>query len=178
MAEGQLRFWVYNFKHIPIELISAVYDRFLGEREAERREHGAYYTPMFLADCVVSQAWETLSASAKEKGEFLDPACGSGVFLVRSFQRLCENWRERHNGRTIRWDSLKNILLRLHGWDLNGGAVRIAVFSLYIALLEQVDPPDIRQLIKKGKILPSFGEKLSSARTSSASNPTRPLLIS
>ena len=159
MAAGQLRFWGYNFKHIPIELISAVYDRFLGEREAERREHGAYYTPMFLADCVVSQVWEALSADAKEKGEFLDPACGSGVFLVRSFQRLCENWREKHNARTIRWDSLKNILLRLHGWDLNNGAVRVAVFSLYIALLEQVDPPDIRQLIKKGKVLPELWGK-------------------
>lgn len=159
MAAGQLRFWGYNFKHIPIELISAVYDRFLGEREAERREHGAYYTPMFVADCVVSQVWDTLSANAKEKGEFLDPACGSGVFLVRSFQRLCESWRERHNARTIRWDSLKNILQRLQGWDLNGGAVRVAVFSLYIALLEQVDPPDIRQLIKKGKVLPELWGK-------------------
>jgi hypothetical protein len=159
MAAGQLRFWGYNFKHIPIELISAVYDRFLGEREAERREHGAYYTPMFLADCVVSQVWETLPDGAKEKGEFLDPACGSGVFLVRSFQRLCENWRERHNARTVRWDSLKSILLRLHGWDLNGAAVRVAVFSLYIALLEQVDPPDIRQLIKNGKVLPELWGK-------------------
>lgn len=156
MAAGQLRFWGYNFKHIPIELISAVYDRFLGEREAERREHGAYYTPMFLADTVVSQVWDTLSAASKDKGSFLDPACGSGVFLVRSFQRLCEHWRETHSSRTIRWDSLKNILARLHGWDLNGGAVRVAVFSLYIALLEQVSPPDIRQLIKRGKVLPEL----------------------
>lgn len=156
MAAGQLRFWGYNFKHIPIELISAVYDRFLGEREAERREHGAYYTPMFLADTVVSQVWDTLSAASKDKGNFLDPACGSGVFLVRSFQRLCEHWRETHSARTIRWDSLKNILARLHGWDLNGGAVRVAVFSLYIALLEQVSPPDIRQLIKRGKVLPEL----------------------
>lgn len=156
MEAGQLRFWGYNFKHIPIELISAVYDRFLGEREAERREHGAYYTPMFLADTVVSQVWDALPSSIKGKGVFLDPACGSGVFLVRSFQRLCEHWREEHNSRTIRWDSLKNILLRLHGWDLNGGAVRVAVFSLYIALLEQVSPPDIRLMIKSGKVLPEL----------------------
>lgn len=156
MAAGQLRFWGYNFKHIPVELISAVYDRFLGEREAERKEHGAYYTPMFLADTVVSQVWDMLPSTSKEKGDFLDPACGSGVFLVRSFQRLCEHWRETHNSRTIRWDSLKNILARLHGWDLNGGAVRVAVFSLYIALLEQVSPPDIRQLIKRGKVLPEL----------------------
>lgn len=156
MAEGQLRFWGYNFKHIPIELISAVYDRFLGEKEAERREHGAFYTPMFVADTVVSQVWDALPSSTKERGEFLDPACGSGVFLVRSFQRMCEHWRETHSSRTIRWDSLKNILGRLHGWDLNGGAVRVAVFSLYIALLEQVSPPDIRQLIKCGKVLPEL----------------------
>lgn len=156
MGAGQLRFWGYNFKHIPIELISAVYDRFLGEQEAERRRHGAYYTPMFLADTVVSQVWDMLPTNTKGKGDFLDPACGSGVFLVRSFQRLCEHWREKHNSRTIRWDSLKNILLRLHGWDLNGGAVRVAVFSLYIALLEQVSPPDIRLLIKRGKVLPEL----------------------
>lgn len=156
MGAGQLRFWGYNFKHIPIELISAVYDRFLGEREAERRKHGAYYTPMFLADTVVSQVWDALPASTKGKGDFLDPACGSGVFLVRSFQRLCEYWRDKHNTQTIRWDSLKNILLRLHGWDLNGSAVRVAVFSLYIALLEQVSPPDIRLLIKRGKVLPEL----------------------
>lgn len=156
MGAGQLRFWGYNFKHIPIELISAVYDRFLGEREAERRKHGAYYTPMFLADSVVSQVWDLLPSAIRENGDFLDPACGSGVFLVRSFQRLCEHWREKHDSRTIHWDCLVNILLRLHGWDLNGSAVRVAVFSLYIALLEQVSPPDIRLLIKSGKVLPEL----------------------
>ncbi|MEB3017372.1 hypothetical protein VJJ50_10900, partial [Capnocytophaga ochracea] len=58
---GQQRFWGYDFRYIPIELISAVYDRFLGEREEERRAKGAYYTPMFLADTVVSQVWDLLS---------------------------------------------------------------------------------------------------------------------
>jgi hypothetical protein len=36
--------------------------------------------------------WELLPSAVKEKGQFLDPACGSGVFLVRSFQRLCEHY--------------------------------------------------------------------------------------
>ena len=86
---SQFRFWGYDFKYIPVELISAVYDRFLGEkekqlreREQERRKLGAYYTPMFLADTVISQVWDTLSAESKDKGVFFDPACGSGVFLV------------------------------------------------------------------------------------------------
>jgi hypothetical protein len=155
-ASGQYRFWGYDFRFIPIELVSAVYDRFLGEREEDRRAQGAYYTPMYLADTVVSQFWELLSPAVKEKGHFLDPACGSGVFLVRSFQRLCEHWRVKHQAKKIRWDSLVSILRRIHGWDLNGGAVRVAVFSLYVALLEEVEPPDLRALIKNKKVLPEL----------------------
>ena len=156
---SQYRFWGYHFKYIPIELISAVYDRFLGKNDAKRRAQGAYYTPMFLADTVISQIWDTLSATTKESGHFLDPACGSGVFLVRSFQRLCEHWRDTRTSRKIRWDSLLGILSRLHGWDIDGGAVRVAVFSLYVALLEEVSPPDIRRLIARGRLLPALWGK-------------------
>ena len=153
---GQMRFWGYHFKYIPIELVSAVYDRFLGAGKADRRKRGAYYTPMFLADTAISALWDTLPESTRAKGRFLDPACGSGMFLVRSFQRLCEHWRETHKLRTIRWDSLLSILARLHGRDIDRGAVRVAVFSLYVALLQEVRPPDIRLLIRRGKLLPDL----------------------
>lgn len=153
---GQQRFWGYDFRYIPIELISAVYDRFLGEREDERRAQGAFYTPMFLADTVVSQVWDMLSNETKTTGRFLDPACGSGVFLVRSFQRLCEHWRSTHQQQTIPWETLLSLLNRLHGWDVNESAVRVAVFSLYVALLDEVSPRDIRD---RGKILPELRGK-------------------
>jgi hypothetical protein len=52
--------------------------------------------------------------------------------------------------------ALLAILRRIHGWDLNGGAVRVAVFSLYVALLEEVDPPDLRALIENKKVLPEL----------------------
>lgn len=156
---GQQRFWGYDFRYIPIELVSAVYDRFLGEREAERRANGAYYTPMFLADTIVSHAWEMLPDATRTTGNFLDPACGSGVFLVRSFQRLCEHWRAKHKTQTISWKTLLSLLSQIHGWDLNGGAVRVAVFSLYVALLEEVSPRDIRKLITRGKLLPELWGK-------------------
>jgi hypothetical protein len=156
---GQQRFWGYDFRYIPIELVSAVYDRFLGEREAERRANGAYYTPMFLADTVVSQAWDMLPDVTRTTGRFLDPACGSGVFLVRSFQRLCEYWRTKHKTQSISWKTLLSLLNQIHGWDLNSGAVRVAVFSLYVALLEEVSPRDIRKLITRGKILPELWGK-------------------
>ena len=159
---GQYRLWPYNFKYIPVELISAVHDRFLGERGTDdRRAQGAYYTPMFLADVVVSHVWAKLPPEVRDDGRFLDPACGSGIFLVRLFQRLCEHRRETEPGGTIPWDDLLDILSRLQGRDLDGGAVRVAVFSLYVALLEEVTPPDIRKLMKRGRVLPALhGETL------------------
>ena len=159
---GQYRIWPYNFRYIPVELISAVHDRFLGERgDASRRSRGAYYTPMFLADAVVSHVWRRLSSDVKWAGSFMDPACGSGIFLVRLFQRLCEQRRAVGSGRKLPWIDLTNIMSRLRGWDVDGGAVRVAVFSLYVALLEEIIPPDIRELMKRGRILPElYGKKL------------------
>lgn len=161
---GQLRFWGYNFKYIPIELISAVYDRFLGEQEGKRRARGAYYTPMLLADTAITTLWDTLSPHARARGQFLDPACGSGVFLVRAFQLLCEHWRQTRRSRKIPWRDLLTILSRLHGWDLSHAAVRVAVFSLYLALLQEVRPPDIRSLLGKGRLLPELWNRTLCAR--------------
>ena len=159
-STGQHLLWRrYDFKYIPVELISAVHDRFLGERGSDRRARGAYYTPMFLADTVVSHVWDRLLPDARSDGSFLDPACGSGIFLVRLFQRLCEHRRAAGPEPRIPWDDLLGILSRLWGRDLDGGAVRVAVFSLYVALLEEVTPPDIRELMARGRVLPPLHGK-------------------
>ena len=157
---GQYRLWPYDFRYIPVELISAVHDRFLGERgTGDRRARGAFYTPMFLADIVVSHVWDWLPPETKDDGRFLDPACGSGIFLVRLFQRLCEQRRTARSDRKILWEDLCDILSRLQGRDLDGGAVRVAVFSLYVALLEEVTPPDIQTRMKRGEVLPALHGK-------------------
>lgn len=153
---SQLRFWGYDFRYMPVELISAVYDRFIGERAEKRRDDGAYYTPMFLADSVVLNAWDFVDAEKLESGVFLDPACGSGVFLVSVLQRLCSHWRTVNAERDIPWDVLLHMVSRVHGWDINGASVRIAAFSLYLALLEEVDPPDLKRLAASGRELPSL----------------------
>lgn len=155
-ANGQMRFWGYDFAFIPVELISAVYDRFLGYDPQSRSDTGAYYTPMFLVDTTISTVWDTLSSKTKTHGVFLDPACGSGIFLVRSFQRLCEHRRNEGQKAKPSWEDLVKTLQRVRGFDLNGSAVRVAVFSLYIALLEEVSPPNIWTLAKKGRLLPSL----------------------
>lgn len=170
VGSGQLTlgFWPYNFKMIPVETISAVYQDFLGAEDPKGQEKsGAYYTPRFLAEMVVD-----LAISAHPDAfhwSFLDPACGSGIFLVILFNRLANHWL---NGQpeSIDYDAkavaLQKILEhQLRGIDKEETACRIACFSLYLAYLDFFDPPDIRDYVERtGKPLPKlldYGGSLS-----------------
>lgn len=162
MTSGQLRLWGYDFRYMSIGLISAVYDRFLKEEADKKNAEGAFYTPMFLTDVVVNQLWDDLSDEQRENGVFYDPACGSGIFLVRLFQRLVAHHCRIKGKRHVSWNELKSIAGQLHGGDINPSAVRVAAFSLYIALLEQSNPPDLPALLNAGELLPSlYGETLT-----------------
>src|SRR5713101_3538470 len=92
LETGQLSFWPYDFSCVPIELISGIYDTFLSDEM--RRGFGTYNTPLALVDFIVE---ETLPlAKTTPETTILDPACGSGVFLVRVYQRLIEAWKQRN----------------------------------------------------------------------------------
>ena len=131
---GQRSFWPYDFCYIPIELISGIYDTFLNSED--RRETGAYYTPLSLVDFVLEQ---TLPPETPYPDTtVLDPACGSGVFLVRAYQRLIAAWRQQYGDPTPQ--QLGEILKRhIFGVDINPSAIRIAAFSLYLAMLDHLD---------------------------------------
>ena len=153
-ADQGLLFWAYDFELIPVELISAVYDQFLSAQD--RAPKGQFHTPMHLATSVVSHVWDDpqlLTKSAKENGQFLDPACGSGIFLACLFKRLCSHWRYIQGVEDIEWPRLRAFLDQLTGIDIDSSAIRVAIFSLHIALLEEVTPPHIRKLMANGKIL-------------------------
>ena len=75
-----------------------------------------------------------------------------GAFVSTALREL----ESKAPGQKNSFGSLVAMLRRIHGWDLNGGAVRVAVFSLYVALLEEVEPPDLRVLVKNKKILPEL----------------------
>ena len=94
LETGQLSFWPYDFSCVPIELISGIYDTFLSDET--RRQFGTYNTPLALVDFIVE---ETLPlAKTTPEMTILDPACGSGVFLVRAYQRLIEAGKQRNPG--------------------------------------------------------------------------------
>ncbi len=156
LRTGQTSFWPYEFNYIPVELVSAVYDRFLATDSKKQRDNGEYYTPLSLAELVSAQSLGALSKSITSDSKFtvLDPACGSGIFLVRIFQKLVQIWRNNHNGRKPSWKTLTNIIRRIHGHDIDPGAINVTLFSLYVTMLEQVNPSDIRILMDKGHLLP------------------------
>ena len=161
LISGQYRLWPYDFKFIPIDLISAVYDRFLGFDPIKKRATGAYYTPMFLADLVTEQAWFELSDQQRGNGKYVDPSCGSGIFLVRLFEKMIDEWKISHQKKHPTWPALLAMLRRLHGFDIKKESIHVAAFSLYIALLENTRPAEILALMKKGRLLPKlYGETL------------------
>ena len=133
-ATGQLSAFPFRFDYIPVELISSIYEQFAHSiAGGSAAAQGLHYTPVNLVDLALDQVMNGLHGTAK----VLDPACGSGVFLVEAMRRLV--WlrtREEPNSRKLVRDVLHN---QIFGVDINAGALQVAAFSLYLAALE-LDP--------------------------------------
>lgn len=137
MPSGQGCLWPqYSFDVIPLEFISSIYETFVTERAARE---GIYYTPPHLVDFVLDRVlpWTGHAWDLK----VLDPACGSGVFLVKAFQRLVHRWKQANPNQPIRAETLRRLLERnIFGVDKDPHAVRVACFSLYLAMCDEIDP--------------------------------------
>lgn len=140
--QQELFFFAYRFDVIPIELISTIYEEFYNERADS--DTGSRYTPPALVEYVLARTLtpETL----EQKPRVMDPACGSGIFLVESFRRMVRHRQTKQNGRRVKRNQLKKILRdQIVGIDVNKEAVSVAAFSLYLAYLHYQEPRDINQ---------------------------------
>lgn len=155
---GQRAFWPYDFSFIPIETISAIYEHFLkAAGDEQKKEAGAFYTPRFLAEFVLDLALKGETSLLDKR--FLDPACGSGIFLVGLFNRLAQEWKLKNPGAPYdrRANGLMQVLrTNLYGVDSNLSACQITAFSLYLAFLDQLSPPDIQRLLDECFRLPNL----------------------
>ena len=134
---GQLTLWqLYSFKDLPIELISHIYQLFVSDADT------SVYTPHFVVRLMLDEAlsWERLDRLQKEGEIVLDPSCGSGIFLVEAYKRLVLHWRSRNNWKRPDIAVLKHLLNKVHGIDLEPGAIELAAFSLCLALCEALEP--------------------------------------
>lgn len=127
---------LFNFEIIHIGLISEIYENFLGKY---RHQRGQFYTPFSLADMILS---EVLPSSQGESDyPMLDMTCGSGIFLVEGYKRLISRWKNEHSGQTISFDVLVSLLKNnIFGIEIDETAIRVAAFSLYLTLIDQLDP--------------------------------------
>lgn len=137
MKDGQLSLWrEYSFDTIPLEFISSVYEEFVSK---SGESTGAHYTPAYVVDFMLDKVlpWDSDQWDLK----VLDPACGSGIFLVKAYQRLIHRWKNANPGEEPRARVLKQLLTHnLFGVDKDPHAVRVASFSLYLAMCDEIDP--------------------------------------
>ncbi|HRH49447.1 MAG TPA: N-6 DNA methylase [Panacibacter sp.] len=143
LKNNQYVFWrLYSFNHLPIELISSVYEEFLGKEKKD-----VVYTPHFLVNLSVDECMPISEPKASFK--ILDPSCGSGIFLVVAFKRLVEWNRYKvylETGERKKLSSkelLRLLVNNIYGVDKEDDATRLTVFSLALALCDMLSPKEI-----------------------------------
>ena len=133
LGHKQLSVWPYDFSQIPVELLSGIYETFLGERQ---KKDAAYYTPRHLASLAIDELFRGVERPDQEI--VWDAACGSGILLTTAFRRMLAS-AEQARGKPLTFDERHKLLTaRIFGGDINLSACRVTAFSLYLCLLEDL----------------------------------------
>ena len=85
--------------------------------------------------------------------KILDPANGSGIFLVQAYKRLIYRWRRKNNWEPPKLEDLKDLLTNnIYGVDKNKEAVRLTAFSLTLALCDELSSLEIWDNLQFNKL--------------------------
>lgn len=145
--DGQFVIWnLYSFKHLPVEVISSVYEELLTDSK------DIVYTPEMIVSTLVDECMPL--KIPKKDFKLIDISCGSGIFLVKAYKRIVQWWRYEQWQKTGKLEkpslyTLKNLLLKnIYGVDIQQDAIRLSIFSLSLAMLDEVnlDPPTWEEL--------------------------------
>jgi hypothetical protein len=196
----------YEFSVLPADILGSVYERFLGktirltdghqakieEKPEVRKAGGVYYTPSYIVDYIVQNTLGKLLTPETEKPipladaaklKVVDPACGSGSFLIVAYQFLLDWHRDRYAENPEKWSKgktgtlyqakggewrlttaeKKRILLNnIHGVDIDAAAVEVTKLSLLLKVLEG-ETGEIAQrdfLKERERILPDLANNI------------------
>src|SRR5690606_9153628 len=161
----------YEFSVLSVEILGSAYEQFLGktitidkahrakieEKPEVRKAGGVYYTPQYVVDYIVQNTVGKLieNKTPKEvsKIKIVDPACGSGSFLIGAYQYLLD-WHKNFysdNGKpskgkkdnpltpegNLTTAEKKRILLNnIFGVDIDVNAVEVTKLSLLLKCME------------------------------------------
>ncbi|MFD0766701.1 class I SAM-dependent DNA methyltransferase [Mucilaginibacter lutimaris] len=147
---------LFDFSIIQIELLSEIYENFLFNTDPElKKRTGTYYTPPALVEFILNEKLPIRETEKNYNIKVLDPSCGSGIFLVESFKRLVKRYENQSKEKLTDFDKLKKLLTdNIYGIEIHPQAIKVAAFSLYLALVDNLDPKTIWQ--KKKHRLPNL----------------------
>jgi len=136
-------------------------------KKQRRKEHGIYYTPKFVTNYIVK---ETVGRFLNERSsneilniKILDPACGSGSFLIRAYDELL-NYHAYQRGKPVseldQWERRAILLGNIFGVDLDIQAIEIARLNLLLRSLARRETlPSLADNIRQGNSLISGTEE-------------------
>ena len=179
LYESKDKQYVYNFDWIDADILGQVYEQYLGKilaqtksgrsklknGQAHRKEQGIFYTPTFVVDYIVRNTLGSLLRDKRvdvERIKVLDPACGSGSFLIKAFDYLKSRLYLDDDSKLRRIDeqgiySVKTSILKnnIYGVDLDPKAVEITKLNLLLKAAEKFRrlPQDVELHIKHGNSL-------------------------
>ncbi|KEQ56787.1 putative type I restriction enzyme MjaXP M protein [Marine Group I thaumarchaeote SCGC RSA3] len=166
----------YDFAAINADVLGSMYEQYLGHiskkikvslNSSKRKEHGIYYTPTYVVDYIVKNTVDRYikeNPTKYKKMTIIDPACGSGSFLLRALDHLLlldigidkrQSAKDSMYGKgmisTERMQYMKNCI---HGVDLDPQAVEITQLNLMLRVAEKKERlPTLRSNIKEGNSL-------------------------
>jgi type I restriction-modification system DNA methylase subunit len=163
-----------DFNRLSVHVIGEVYENYLGEllkqnkktvslKKTEglekKKKQGIYYTPENIVDYIINNSLGSILSKCKTEEEILkikvlDPACGSGSFLIRVFEEFLTHYkRVNKEGNLFEFETRKKILQNnIYGVDLDERAIEIAKLNLMIKALEGIKWQDV----KGKKLLPNL----------------------
>lgn len=160
----------YDFSSIEADILGKTYENFIGhviagekrlkekESKGKRKEMGIYYTPAYIVDYIVRNSVGEYVKNKPfafiSKVSILDPACGSGSFLIKAFDVLVEEC-EKTCERKLNYGEKKSLMLNcIFGVDKDERAVDICKLNLSLKLAERGQKlPELHHNIKCGDSL-------------------------
>lgn len=126
----------FDFRKVGRDILGDVYQEYLPP--AERKRLGEFYTPIEVVRYILDAVGYTHENRIEDK-LLLDPACGSGTFLVEASKRLVERYAEKLRNPLLPDNAkivIEGIVSNIHGLDINPFACHIAEMNLLFNIID------------------------------------------
>ena len=127
----------FDFAQVQSDLLGTIYGTYVDRKEKKKK--GQYYTPPAIVRYILDEVgYREENAIASPNRRLIDPACGSGTFLVEAAQRLVAAYRKAGTQTNDPLEVLRRVRNNLVGFDLNPFACYLAEVNLLIQTLDLV----------------------------------------